>query len=88
MESLDKELEGVKYYDYIEARIKEFDKIDRSSYSFRYPQDTKGDLSLDNVKGDIGSEKLNTFLMKCVMDSIYKVFQGQSEILYREYGVE
>ena len=88
VESLDEKLEGVEYYDHIEARIKEFDIIDKTSYSFRYPQDTQEGLSLESIKTDIGDEMLNIFQMKCVMDSIYAVLQGQSETLWREYDVE
>ena len=88
MESLDGNFEGLEYYDHIEARIKEFDLIDEKSDSFRYPLDRKGNLSLDDIKEDIGGEMLNVLQMKCVMDSIYNVFQGQSEMLYQEYGFD
>lgn len=88
IERIDKSFLGMEHYDHIEARIKEFDLIDKKSDSFRYPLDRKGNLSLYDIKKDIGDEMLNIFQMRCVMNSIYEVLQGQSETLYREYGVE
>ena len=88
VESLGKKLESVEHYDHIEARIKEFETIDKTSYSFRYPQDTQEGLSLESIKTDIGDGMLNIFQMKCVINSIYNVLQGQSEMLYQEYGFD
>lgn len=88
MERIDKSFWGIEHYDHIEARIKEFDLIDKKSDSFRYPLDRKGNLSHDDIKEIIGDGMLNIFQMKRVINSIYDILQGQSETLYREYGVE
>ena len=37
MERIDKSFWGIEYYDHIEVRIREFDLIDKRSFSFRYP---------------------------------------------------
>ena len=88
VERIDKSFWGIEHYDHIEARIREFALIDKGSFSFRYPLDAEGNLSLGNINEDIGGKALNIFQMKCVINSIYEILRAQSETLYMEYGVE
>ena len=68
----------VEYYDAIEERIKEFQKIDKESYAFRYPVTKKNTSSLEGIP-DIygkGTAMINLMQVKEVVHEMAMFIEG------------
>ena len=79
MEKISNKAEDIENNNHIEARIKEFVRIDKGSFSFRYPVDKQGNASLRNVPKQDGQDMINLLQVKGVVTSMATILSGVSE---------
>lgn len=79
MEKISNKSEDIENNNHIEARIKEFVRIDKGSFSFRYPVDKQGNSSLRNVPKQDGQDMINLLQVKGVVTSMATILSGVSE---------
>lgn len=75
--------EHTQYYDAVEDRIKEFQKVDEESYSFRYPVTKKNLSSLSNVPDVYGTGKaiINLIQVKEVVHEMAMFIEGTIDMV-------
>ena len=81
MEKNSNKSEDIENNNHIEARIKEFVRIDKGSFSFRYPVDKQGTSSLRNVPKQDGQDMINLLQVKGVVTSMATILSGVSEYI-------
>lgn len=68
--------------DHIGARIEEFNRIDPSSFAFRYPEDQKGRPSFEDVPKQGRYGMINLSQVKYIVGDMHKKLRGTDEYLY------
>ena len=67
--------------DAIEARLKEFEMVDRGSSNFRYPFDKDNLPSLKKVPGENGYQVINLYQVREVINRVALILDGVSDVI-------